>query len=65
MDGITLVEQFSVPGGKVFIGGFCSSSVTEPTTNIAPGSWLCKTDTGDVKVYDATNGWGTMFNIKE
>lgn len=64
MDEITIVEQFAVPGGKVFIGGFCNSGVTEPTNNIAGGSWLCKTDTGDVRMYDESDGWGTMFSLQ-
>ena len=63
MDEITIVEQFAVSGGKVFIGGFCNSGATEPD-NVAPGSWLCRTDTGDVRMYDETDGWGTMFSLK-
>lgn len=37
---ITLTEQFAVPGGKIFIAGFCTPDAVKPTVNIAVGSYL-------------------------
>lgn len=58
-ENITLTEQFAVQGGKVFIAGFCNSSATKPTENIATGSYLFEVDTKQVKFFDAgTETWG-------
>lgn len=62
---VTLVEQFAVPGGKTFIGGYCSSGYTKPTTGIAMGSWLVDVDTGDVNMFDEDAGdWVVEFNLQ-
>ncbi len=58
-DDITITNQFAVAGEKVYIEGFCNSSVTKPTANIAGGSWLFETDTKEVKFFDAdSQTWG-------
>lgn len=54
---ITIVEQFAVPGGKVFIGGFIQTGATKPTANIALGSWLFDTGTKEVSFFNGTT-WG-------
>ena len=64
-DNLIIWEQFAVPGGKVFIGGVWTSTQDddEPTDNIAYGSWLIRSYHGDVRMYDKTKGWWTIFSL--
>ena len=50
--------------------GYCNSSETKPTgddaKDIADGSILTESDSGDVHFYDKTaDAWGKMFSFKE
>ncbi len=50
--------------------GYCNSGETKPTGNdakdIADGSILTESDTGDVYFYNGNAGsWGKMFSFKE
>lgn len=56
-ENITLTDQFAVPGGKIFIGGFCNSSATKPTENIAVGSYLFDVDSLTISFFNGTS-WG-------
>lgn len=49
---------------KKYAEGSCSSTDTKPTEGIAEGSSLTETDTGNVYLYNETNGWTKMFCIK-
>lgn len=57
-EDITIVDQFAVPGGKVFIGGFVKNSqVEKPTNGIAVGSWLMDATTRKVEFFNGES-WG-------
>ena len=56
-EDITIIDQFAVPGGKIFIGGFIKPGATKPTENIAVGSWLFDAGTKEVSFFNGTT-WG-------
>lgn len=48
-----------------WIDAACDSSETKPTENIADGSIITETDTGDVYIFNAkTSTWVKMFGLK-
>ena len=54
---VTLIDQFAVEGGKVFIGGFVDAIANAPTVNIALGSWLFDVSTKAVSFFNGS-AWG-------
>lgn len=54
---ITLIEQFATAGGKIFIGGFCTSDAEKPTDGIAVGSYLFDVDVKSMTFFNGTS-WG-------
>ena len=60
---------------EVYAEGYCSSGVTKPAVvydENGPGVWPlangCKigeSDTGDLYMYDKTDGWGKLFSFKQ
>lgn len=52
-------------GGKRYIEGFCLSSETKPTDNIATGSIMTEVNTGKVFFYNATaEAWVEQFSFQ-
>lgn len=65
---MTTVAEFTAPeDGMVLrrIEGACLSTDDKPNVDIASGSVMVETDTGDVYFYDEEEGWIKQFSFQE